>query len=157
MIRNYGQKNRYEHEVYGLNSRLDEIQAAILSIELKYLDKFNKKRNILAKTYYRLLKNVKYIQLPQIRPHSTHNFHLFVIEAHRRDELMEFLASYKIPTLIHYPIPIHKQKCFSEYNNLSLPIIEDKVQKILSLPIHTFLTNKEIIFISNKIIKFYEI
>jgi len=157
MIRNYGQKNRYEHELCGLNSRLDEIQAAILSVELKYLDKFNKKRNILAKTYYKLLKNVKYIQLPQIRRYSTHNFHLFVIEAYKRDELMNFLCRNNIPSFIYYPISIPKQKCFAEFNHLSFSVAEEKTNKVLSLPMHPFLQIKDIIYISQKIIEFYEI
>jgi len=157
MIRNYGQKNRYEHEVYGLNSRLDEIQAAILSVKLKYLDKFNKRRQQLTKIYFELLKDVKEIQLPKIRDGAQHNFHLFVIEAKRRDKLMRFLEKNNIPTIIHYPIPIHKQKCFSEFNNLRLPILENKVNKILSLPIHPFLQNKDIIYIAKKIIEFYEV
>jgi len=156
MIRNYGQKNRYEHEVYGLNSRLDEIQAAILSVEIKYLDKFNQKRNEQAKLYFKLLKGVKEIKLPKTRENANHVYYLFVIEAERRNELMNFLRKNNIPTLVHYPIPIHKQRCFSEFNNLKLLVLENKVNKILSLPIHPFLKNKDIIYISQKIIEFYE-
>jgi len=156
MIRNYGQKNRYEHEVYGLNSRLDEIQAAILSVEIKYLDKFNQKRNEQAKLYFKLLKGVKEIKLPKTRENANHVYYLFVIEAERRNELMNFLRKNNISTLIHYPIPIHKQRCFSEFNNLKLLVLENKVNKILSLPIHPFLKNKDIIYISQKIIEFYE-
>ena len=155
MIRNYDQKNRYEHEVYGLNSRLDEIQAAILSVKLKYLDKFNQRRNEQAKLYFKLLKDIKEIKLPKIRKNAKHIYYLFVIEAERRDKLMKFLRKNNISTLIHYPIPIHEQKCFSEFNNLKLPILEDKVKKILSLPIHPFLKNKDIAYISQKIIEFY--
>ena len=157
MIRNYGQKNRYEHEIYGLNSRLDEIQAAILSIKLKHLDKFNKRRQQIAKLYFELLKDIKEVQLPKIRDNAQHNFHLFVIEAERRDKLMKFLAKNNIPTIIHYPIPIHKQKCFPEFNNLKLPFLENKVKKILSLPIHPFLKDKDVIYITKKIKEFYEV
>lgn len=156
MIRNYGQRNRYKHEMYGLNSRLDEIQAAILSVELKYLDQFNQKRNKQAKLYFKLLRNLKEIRLPKIRENANHIYYLFVIEAEKRDKLMEFLKENNIPILVHYPIPIHKQNCFSEFNNLKLPILESKINKILSLPIHPFLKNKDIIYISRKIIKFYE-
>ena len=155
MIRNYGQKNRYEHEVYGLNSRLDEIQAAILSVKLRYLDKFNKRKQQLAKTYFKLLKDVKEIKLPKIRDNSQHNFHLFVIEAEKRNELMIFLEKNNIPTIIHYPIPIHRQKCFSEFDSVKLPILESKVKKILSLPIHPFLKDNDIIYIVKKIKEFY--
>jgi dTDP-4-amino-4,6-dideoxygalactose transaminase len=157
IIRNYGQKNRYEHEVCGLNSRLDEIQAAILSVKLKYLDEFNKKRQQLAKTYFKLLKNVKEVKLPKIRNNANHIFHTFVIEAEKRNELMNFLEKNNIPTIIYYPMPIHKQKCFSSFNNLILPISENKVDAVLSLPIHPFLKNEDIIYISKKIIKFYEV
>lgn len=157
MIRNYGQKNRYEHKIYGINSRLDEIQAAILSVELKYLDRFNKTRNKLANIYIKLLSSVDKIRLPQIRPNNKHAFYLFVIEAQNRDELMKYFEKYNIPTLIHYPIPIHKQKCFSEFNSLHLPIVENKVKTILSLPIHPFLNEKDITYIAKHIIKFYEV
>jgi len=157
MIRNYGQKNRYEHEIYGINSRLDEIQAAILSVELKYLDRFNKMRNKLAEIYISLLSGVEEIRLPQIRPGNRHIFYLFVIEAQNRDELMKYLEKHHIPTLIHYPIPIHKQKCFSKFNNIHLPVVENKVKTILSLPIHPFLKDKDIAYIAKNIIQFYEI
>jgi len=157
MIRNYGQKDRYEHELCGLNSRLDEIHAAILSLELKYLDKFNQIRKGLAKIYFQELKNTKEIKLPKIRKNANHVFHAFVIEVERRNELINFLAKKKIPTLIYYPIPIHKQKCFLEFNHLSLPIAEEKVNNVLALPMHPFLKNKDIIYISQKIMKFYEI
>ncbi len=157
MIRNYGQKNRYEHEVYGINSRLDEIQAVILSVKLKHLDEFNNKRRELAKIYFETLKDIRTIQLPPIRNNSQPNFHLFVIEADKRNKLIKFLQSNGIPTIIHYPIPIHKQKCFSEFNKLKLPVLEKKVKKIISLPIHPFLQKKDIIYISNKIKQFYEI
>lgn len=157
MIRNYGQKDRYEHEVYGINSRLDELQAAILSEELKYLDEFNEKRNRLARIYFKLLRNVEAIKLPKIRKNANHVFYLFVIEAEKRDKLMDFLKKNDIPTIIHFPIPIHKQKCFAEFNNIKLPILENKVNKILSLPIHPFLEEKDVHYIANKIIEFYEI
>jgi len=157
MIRNYGQKNRYEHEIYGLNSRLDEIQAAILSVKLKHLSEFNRKRQQIAKLYFKLLKNVPQIRLPKIRNNAKHIFHLFVIEAERRDELIKFLEKNNIPTIVHYPIPIHKQKCFPEFNNLKLPVLETKVQKILSLPIHPFLKEEDVIYIVKKIKEFYDI
>lgn len=157
MLRNYGQKNRYQHEFLGLNSRLDEIQAAILLVKLKYLDKFNKRRINNAKLYFKYLKNLKNIKLPAVREKTTHIYHLFVIEAERRDALSQFLAKNNIPTLVHYPRPIHKEKCFSEFNHLNLPIVEEKVKKILSLPIHPFLRKKDIKFIAWKIKDFYEI
>ena len=155
MIRNYGQQSKYQHEIYGLNSRLDEIQAAILSLKLKYLDQLNQKRNKNANLYRELLKNLKEIKLPKIREGADHVYHLFVIEAERRDELMKFLEKNKISTLIHYPISIHMQNCFPEFHNIKIPILDSKVDNLLSLPIHPFLSNKDIIYISEKIIKFY--
>ncbi|MDD3488176.1 MAG: DegT/DnrJ/EryC1/StrS family aminotransferase [Candidatus Pacebacteria bacterium] len=157
MIRNYGQKNRYEHELCGLNSRLDEIHAAILSVDLKYLNKFNLIRKNLAKIYSLKLKNIKEIKLPEIRIHADHIFHAFTIEVERRQDLISFLAKNKIPTFIYYPIPIHKQKCFSGFNHLDFPITEKKSKKVLSLPIHPFLESKDIAYISQKIAKFYEV
>jgi dTDP-4-amino-4,6-dideoxygalactose transaminase len=155
-LRNYGQKNRYEHEIRGLNSRLDEIQAAILSVQLKYLDKNNNIRQKLAKTYFKYLGRVKEVKLPELRKNCQHVFHLFVIEAENRDGLAEYLKSKGIATLIHYPIPIHKQPCFKEFNSIALPTLEDKINKILSLPIHPFLGKKEIKYICDNINEFYE-
>lgn len=157
MIRNYGQRNRYEHEIYGLNSRLDEFQAAILSTELPNLDKNNRRRKEIAKLYAKELSDIKEIKLPQIRNKAEHVYHLFVIESDKRMELQMFLEKNGIASLIHYPIPIHKQKCFAVYNSLKLPATEEKSQRILSLPIHPYLSNKEVLFICKKIKAFYGI
>jgi len=156
MIRNYGQKNRYEHKLCGINSRLDEIQAAILSVQLKHLDEYNQKRNGVAKLYFRFLRDIEKIKLPKIRENGKHSYYLFVIEAEKREQLSKFLEENNIPTLIHYPIPIHKQECFPEFNNLKLPVLEEKVSGILSLPIHPFLTDRDVGYISRKIREFYE-
>ncbi len=155
MARNYGQKNRYEHEVYGINSRLDELQAAILSTLLPFLDRNNKKRISIAKIYRRELSGVNQIILPTERPSIKHVYHLFVIETEKRNELQKFLEKNGIDALIHYPFPIHKQKCFSDWKNVSLPITEKKVSQILSLPIHPYLTEKEVVFICQKIKTFF--
>ncbi|MBU1663668.1 DegT/DnrJ/EryC1/StrS family aminotransferase [Patescibacteria group bacterium] len=156
-LRNYGQKNRYEHETYGLNSRLDEIQAAILSVQLKYLDKNNKIRQKLAEIYFKHLFEIKQIKLPLLKKNCQHVFHLFVIEAENRDKLSEYLKFQGISTLIHYPVPLHKQKCFQNYNDLNLPIIKSKVKSILSLPIHPFLKNREIEYVCKAIKDFYKL
>jgi dTDP-4-amino-4,6-dideoxygalactose transaminase len=156
-LRNYGQKNRYEHEVYGLNSRLDEIQAAILSVQLEYLDRNNKTRQELATLYSENLRGLKEIRLPKLRKKCQPVFHLFVIEAQNRDGLAEYLKSKGIATLIHYPVPIHKQPCFKEYGRVILPVLEDKIKVILSLPIHPFLTKREIKYICGNIKAFYRI
>lgn len=156
MLRNYGQKNRYQSELLGLNSRLDEIQAATLIIKLKYLDTFNQKRNDIANIYFKYLENLKEIKLPLKREKSNHIYHLFVIEVKKREKLINFLKKSNIPALVHYPIPIHKQKSFFEFRKLKLPIVETKTKKILSLPIHPFFNKKEAKHISKKIKQFYE-
>jgi len=155
MLRNYGQKNRYEHELPGINSRLDEMQAAILSVLLPFLDKNNKKRTKNAEFYCKQLNDLKEIRLPKIREKAEHIFHLFVIESENRDKLQEFLKQKGIDSLIHYPIPIHKQKCFAEYNNISLIKTESKTSKILSLPIYPDLKKEEIKLICKTIRQFY--
>lgn len=154
-LRNYGQKNRYEHEIYGLNSRLDEIQAAILLVQLEYLDKNNKVRQKLAETYFKYLGKIKQIKLPALIRNCQAVWHLFVIEAKNRDGLAEYLKSKGITTLIHYPIPIHRQPCFKKYSSI-LPVLEDKIKVILSLPIHPFLSQKEIKYICDAIRSFYK-
>jgi len=155
-LRNYGQKTRYVHEIKGLNSRLDEIQATILRLKLTYLDSFVIKRNKIANLYLKNLKNVKQIKLPKIMDENYHSFHLFVIEAVNRDKLMSYLSKMEINTLIHYPIPVHKQKAYKEFNHLNLAITEKKARNILSLPINPFLTEKEILRVCIEIKKFYE-
>lgn len=155
MIRNYGQKNRYEHPIYGLNSRLDELQAGILSVKLKQLDSENKKRNAIAKLYRQGLKQVGGLKLPEERGFVSHVYHLFVIETTNRNSLQEFLREKGIPTIIHYPIPIYKQKAFATSNKLNLPETKRVTDKILSLPCHPYLTNKEVRYICGKIKEFY--
>ena len=155
MIRNYGQKNRYEHLVFGINSRLDELQAAILSVQLTHLDQSNARRTKIARLYSDNLSGIKQVTLPELRAGNTHAYHLFVIRAERRDDLKAHLESHGIAALIHYPIPIHEQQCFPEYNSLHLPILERAVKEILSLPIHPYLTDEEVLFVVEKIKQFY--
>lgn len=102
------------------------------------------------------MKDIAQILLPEIREHSTHTFHLFVIECEKRDGLMEHLKEREIPSLIHYPVSIHRQPMFGgKYDSLSLPILDQKVKSILSLPIHPFMTDEEIEFIISEIHAFY--
>ncbi len=157
LARNYGQKNRYEHETYGLNSRLDELQAALLSAELPLLDRNNAKRGKIAEIYRKELASVKQINLPLQRKGADHAYHLFVIEAADRSKLQEFLKEKGIATLIHYPIPLHKQKCFKEYNLISLPATERAAANILSLPTDPSLSAAEIRYITGAIKEFYGI
>jgi len=155
MVRNYGQKNRYEHPVYGLNSRLDELQASVLSVKLKKLDAENKKRNLIALLYRNELKELSQISLPRERTHAEHVYHLFVIQSEKRNELQKFLKEKGIATLIHYPIPIHKQESFKKYNSTHLPATEKVVKKILSLPCNTTITQTEVKYICKQIRLFF--
>ena len=154
MIRNYGQKNRYEHEICGINARIDELQSAILSEKFKYLDKNNARRQEIANIYLKELSGIKGLTLPKRRDDVAHVQHLFVIEIDNRDALQNYLKEKGIDTLIHYPIPIHKQKCLAEFNKIKLPIVEEKVNRILSLPMHPYLTNEEVIYVCKEIKSF---
>jgi len=133
-IRNYGSHKKYENLYKGTNSRLDEIQAAILRVKLKYLDEEIYKRRKIAKYYLENIKNDKII-LPKVRDENNHVWHLFVIRTKRRDELQKYLFDKDIQTLIHYPIPPHKQMAYKEWNNRSYPITEKIHNEVLSLPI----------------------
>lgn len=155
-LRNYGSEKRYYHSIKGLNSRLDELQAAILSVKLAHLPRYIKKRNEIALIYLENLKDVKQISLPKIRVGALHSFHLFAIEAQNRTELMDFLVKNGVQTLIHYPLPIHKQICYTEYNNLVLKETEKVSKRVLSLPIHPYLSNKEAYRVCKLIKNFYE-
>lgn len=157
MYRNYGQKNRYEHLVKGLNSRLDEFHAAILNEKLKSLDYLNSKRVKAAKKYLECLQSVGEIELPKVRERGDHVFHLFVIKTSKREKLQKYLKDNGINTLIHYPIPIHKQRCFQgEFKTAKLPKTEKTSNQILSLPIHPFIEEREIEYITNKIKEFFK-
>lgn len=148
MLRNYGSKIKYEHELIGVNSRLDEIQAAFLSVKLPHLKNENEKRRAIAKRYLSEIKNNK-ITLPFWDGSDNHVFHLFVIRTVKRMELQNFLKQNGIETLIHYPIPPHKQKALQSFKNLSFPVTEKIHSEVLSLPLNGVLTEDEV----SKIIK----
>ena len=145
-LRNYGSKTKYHNDYIGENSRLDEIQAAFLNIKLPNLDNDNNHRIAIAKRYLSEIKNNK-ITLPFWNFSNNHVFHLFVIRTQNRNELQQFLAQNNIETLIHYPIPSHKQKALENWNNLSFPITEKIHNEVLSLPISSVLTDDEVSFI----------
>ena len=167
-LANYGSKIKYYNEYQGYNCRLDAIQAAILSVKLPYLDEWNRRRHLIAKQYGKI-KNPK-IHLPYenlkkeylqdnkisfMQPNSGIKsvpcWHQYVIMCDQRDELQEFLNSYGIETMIHYPIPPHKQKAYSKLNNLSFPISEKIADKCLSLPMNPFISDINLQYIINKI------
>jgi len=142
-LANYGSKIKYKCDFKGLNSRLDEIQAAVLDVKLKYLDEDTELRRKVAHYY---IENIKHpdVKLPEIKDWNSHVFHLFTILSQRRDELQKYLSDNEVQTLIHYPIPPHKQECYSEWNNLSFPITEKIHNEELSLPMSPFMSLDEI-------------
>ncbi len=141
---NYGSKVKYQNEYKGLNSRLDEIQAAFLSVKIDSINQENDRRKTIAKAYCEGIKN-DLIQLP-IYPADAgeHVWHLFVIRTDNRNKLQNYLSENGVQTLIHYPIPPHKQIAYKEYNNLSFPLTEKIHNEVLSLPISPVLTDEEV-------------
>lgn len=143
-LRNYGTVSTYSNELKGFNNRLDELQASFLRIKLKNLDKENDKRREIAKFYIENITS-KNIILPSIKDFREHTYHLFVIRTKRRDDLKRYLYQNGVETLIHYPIPIHKQLAYQEeYLHCVLPITEQIHNEVLSLPLNTTLTKNQI-------------
>jgi dTDP-4-amino-4,6-dideoxygalactose transaminase len=145
---NYGSDRKYHHIYKGVNSRLDEIQAAVLDVKLKYLDEDNARRREIASYYRRNIKNPQII-LPDISDELSHVWHLFVIRCEARDRLAKYLENNGIQTNIHYPTPPHLQGAYQEWNTLPFPITEKLHKEVLSLPISPTLTNEE----ANKIVE----
>ena len=141
-LRNYGSHTKYENLYQGVNSRLDEIQAAVLNVKLKNLDKDNAHRRKISKYYRENIKN-SLIILPDTCDENSHAWHVFAIRTENRDRLQKYLTQNEIQTLIHYPIPPHKQKAYSKWNNLILPVTEKIHNEILSLPISPVMTEDE--------------
>jgi dTDP-4-amino-4,6-dideoxygalactose transaminase len=146
-LANYGSKQKYVHEYQGLNSRMDEIQAAVLDVKLRYLDIENQRRREIAQYYCSHINNEK-ITLPLITNHlpltTNHVWHLFVIRTSKRDQLQQYLTGNDVQTLIHYPIPPHKQGAYASMNNLSLPITEKIHSEVISLPMSGVVEMKEV-------------
>lgn len=144
-IANYGSEKKYENIYSGLNSRMDEIQAAFLSVKLRYIDHENSIRRSIAQAYRTHISN-PLITLPEIvnGDSSSHVWHLFVVRCAERDRLQAYLAKHGVQTLIHYPIPPHKQACYKQYSHLSLPITEAIHSQVLSLPISPVMTQEEV-------------
>jgi dTDP-4-amino-4,6-dideoxygalactose transaminase len=142
-IANYGSTVKYICDYKGLNSRLDEIQAAILDVKLKYLNEEIAARRAVAKRYMNEIKNDK-LFIPELKDWDSHVFHLFPVLAEQRNQFQQYLTDNDIQTLIHYPIPPHRQKCFTEYAYLSFPITERIHDQELSLPMSPTLKDEEI-------------
>lgn len=141
-LANYGSNAKYVFDYQGYNSRLDEIQAAILSVKLYGLNKDNRRRKEVAKYY---LDNIHHLEviLPVVNDWDAHVFHLFVIRSLRRDDLLKHLNDQGVQALIHYPVPPHKQKAYIEWNHLHLPITERIHTEVISLPISQVITDNE--------------
>ena len=152
-LANYGSSKKYVFEQLGLNSRLDEIQAAILNVKLTHLDEDTLKRKIVARHYIDSITNPNII-LPVVKDWDAHVFHIFTIRTSRRDELQLYLSEKGIQTLIHYPIPPHKQVCYANWNTLSLPITELIHSQELSLPISQVMTIEDAKVVTNCINSF---
>lgn len=151
VIANYGSSYKYHNIYKGVNSRLDEIQAAVLNVKINYLDDSNAKRRSIANKYITNIKNSKIILPEYPKEFNSHVWHLFVIRCKDRDKLQNYLKKLNIETLIHYPIPPNKQKAYSELNNINFPITEKIHNEVLSLPISPVLTNKEVEKVINAI------
>jgi dTDP-4-amino-4,6-dideoxygalactose transaminase len=150
MLGNYGSAKKYVNDYQGLNSRLDEIQAAVLRVKLKRLDEDNQKRRNAAACYLGHIKHPE-IVLPEKEQESSivtadkcHVWHVFVVRCKSRDRLQRYLAENGIQTLIHYPVPPHKQKAYANWNTLDLPITEQMHQEVISIPISPVIQNEEI-------------
>ncbi len=158
MIAQHGAKVRYTHELLGVNSRLDTIQAAVLNVKLKYLDEFNKARQAAAALYDHYLSQAN-LQTPYRDINATHIFHQYTVllpKAGMRDKLQQFLSSRGVPSSVHYPIALHLQTAFRDerYPKGALPIAESIAERVLSLPMHTELDEEQIAYISEQVIEF---
>lgn len=157
-ITNHGMTVRYYHDNIGINSRLDTIQAAILRVKLNYLDEYNKARNFVANYYDKSFENISWLRIPKRTEWSDHIFHQYtlIVEENKRDLLQKHLQDKNIPCMIYYPVPIHRQKAYSQYGfkDENFPITEMLSGKVLSLPMHTEMTAEQLEYITNNVINF---
>lgn len=158
MIANHGQSKQYYHDVVGCNSRLDTVQAAILDIKLKHLDEYCEARRNAADYYDKAFAGNPKITTPFRAAYAKHVFHQYtlVLEGADRNGLKEFLASHKIPAMIYYPVPGHKQKMFEQFNVASqvMPVTDWLTERVISLPVHTELDEEQLAFITSKVLEY---
>jgi len=161
MISNHGQSKQYHHDVVGCNSRLDNLQAAILRIKLRQLDKFNDARRAVAHHYDTFFSQFPEIKTPKRAENSTHVFHQYTlqVEGIDRDAMRAFLAEKEIPAMIYYPIPAHRQKMFEAFGSADtkLPITDWLTERVISLPIHTEMTKEQLDTICNGVAEFVKV
>jgi dTDP-4-amino-4,6-dideoxygalactose transaminase len=153
MLRNHGTRERYRHDLVGVNARLDEVQAAVLRVKLPYLDRWNDARRTWAEEYSRRLADLEEVVTPVAQPYAKHVFHLYVIRTPDRDRLQKWLKSHGVSTGIHYPVPVHLQEACSDfgYSLGSLPQTETVAREILSLPMYPELTIDEVTYVCQSI------
>jgi len=160
MIANHGQEKKYHHAVIGVNSRLDAIQAAILSVKLDILDNYSKARQQVATFYDAAFADIAAIQIPVRQQNSTHVFHQYTLQIKdgQRDLLQAYLKSKGIPSMVYYPIPLYRQQAFKKYIEEvgSLATTEDLCKSVLSLPIHTEMTEDVLVYISSTVRSFFD-
>lgn len=148
-LSNYGSHKKYYNQFQGVNSRLDEVEAAVLLVKLKYLDESNVTRKKTALQYLDGIKNPKLI-LPKAEIGASHVWHLFVVRTNERDHFQMYLSDNGIETLIHYPVPPHKQKAYSDWDNRSYPISEDIHATAISLPLHPAMKKQDVDYVIEK-------
>ncbi len=160
MIANHGQSKRYYHDIVGCNSRLDTIQAAILNIKLQLLEKYNEARKKVAAYYDTAFAAIPQINIPVRARYSDHVFHQYtlVLSDTNRDELIKHLADHKIPSMIYYPVPAHRQKMFDHFQsgNTMFPNTDWLTERVLSLPVHTEMNENQVDFITSTIINYFK-
>ena len=155
MLRVHGIERRYFHEVHGYNSRLDELQAAILRVKLPHLKRWNERRAGIAARYLAGLKDLP-LDLPVTAVGNTHVFHVYAVLSSRRDELQKFLADRGVPTIIYYPQPLHLQKVFANLDGRvgNFPVVENVSKRILPLPMYPELTDEQVDYVIETVKKF---
>jgi dTDP-4-amino-4,6-dideoxygalactose transaminase len=155
MISGHGQKIKYQHDIIGVNSRLDTLQAAILLVKLKYLDSYTTRRNEAANYYDKHLADASFIEIPYRAPSSTHVFHQYTLRTKGidRDRFKKYLAEKRVPSMIYYHIPLHLQKAYRQekFGEGSFPVTEQLSRCVLSLPMHTEMTEDELSYICQTI------
>jgi dTDP-4-amino-4,6-dideoxygalactose transaminase len=154
-LRNYGSRKRYEHEIQGGNSRLDELQAALLRVKLRHLDEWNARRRACAKLYASLLPGSR-LTLPSEPPATEHAWHMFVIRTAQRDALQRFLEARGVGTLIHYPVPPHRQPAYQDLGlrEGALPVSEAIHREVLSLPIGPHVSEQDVRYVAGAVMEF---
>ncbi len=159
-IANHGMKVRYHYDDIGINSRLDTLQAAILRVKLKYLDRYNASRRAVADYYDKAFAICPAITTPHRADYSTHIFHQYTIQINdgRRDELKKYLEERKIPSMIYYPGPLHMQEAyrFLGYSETDFPVTTELCRRVLSLPMHPEMEHEQLEYIASNVLKFFE-